>query len=129
MGRPRKQRLGQPFLHRVDVGGEFGLLHNDGDIGVHELEPCFHDLQERLIEQVDRAGVLPFWIVVGKHAADVTEAGGAEDRVRDGVGHGIGVRVTGEAFGVGDFDAAEDQLSAGGEGMGVVADADAHVPL
>jgi len=70
-----------------------------------------------LVEQLDRVGILPARIVTGKHAPDVTQARGAEDRIRHGVGDGVGVGVTGEALGIGDFYTAEDQLATRGEGV------------
>src|SRR6266566_9456107 len=42
------------------------------------------------------------------------------------MGHCVGVRMAGEAFRVGNLDAAQNELAARGEGVGVVADADAH---
>ena len=55
--------------------------------------------------------------------ADVAEPGGAEQRVDDRVGQSVGVGVSVEAELVRNFDAAEDQLAAGHEAVGVIADA------
>src|SRR2546425_344844 len=46
------------------MGGEFGLLDNDGDVGVHELEACLDDFEKCLIQQIDRACTLPLRVVV-----------------------------------------------------------------
>ncbi len=99
------------------MGRQFGLLQDYGDVGVYELEACLHDLQKGFVEQVDRAGAFPLWIVVGKHAADVTQPGGAEDRVGDRMGHRVGVGMAGEPFCIGDLHPAEDQLATRGEGV------------
>ena len=47
--------------------------------------------------------------------------------VGDGVRDRVGVGMADEPFTVGNLYAAEDQLAARGEGVGVVADADAHL--
>ena len=56
---------------------------------------------------------------------DVSQPGGAQDRVADGVGTDVGVGVTEEAVAL-ELDAPEDQLSPGGEGVDVVAHAHRH---
>ena len=56
---------------------------------------------------------------------DVGEAEGPEDGVGDGMGEDIGIGVTGEAVGMGDGDAAEDEGAVFCELVDVVADAGA----
>ena len=64
-------------------------------------------------------------IVIGKVGADVAEAGRAEQGVADGVGHGIGVAVTGQAAPL-DGHPGEDQRTVRvvAEGMDVEAEPD-----
>jgi len=71
MCRSGEQRLGEPFLHGVEVWRQLGLLDNHRHIGVHELEAGFDHLEEGLVQQVDRVGVFPARIVVRKHAPNV----------------------------------------------------------
>ena len=69
-------------------------------------------------------GAFPFRIGVGKQPADVAGAGGAEDRVRDGVTDDVGVRMAVETELERNRDAGEDQRAAGDQTMQVVAVAD-----
>ncbi len=84
------------------------------------------DRADRGAQQVDRVGVAPALVVVGKEGADVAAAGGAEQGVDHGVGEHVGVGVAGEAARVLDLDPAEDQAAPRGEAVAVVADPDAH---
>ena len=61
--------------------------------------------------------------------SDVAGSGGAEERVGDGVEYGVGIRVAGEAAGVADANAAEDQRARVVECMNVDALSDSnHCP-
>src|SRR6266702_771582 len=124
-----QDRLRHPGLHRADVRCQGGPLGDDCHVGVHELEPCLHHFQERLIEEVNGVGVLPLRVVARKHAADVAEPGSAEEGVGHGVRDGVGVGVPFQCPVVRDLDAAEHELARlplGTERMGVITDADAH---
>src|SRR5688572_10192304 len=58
--------------------------------------------------------------------ADVTECGGAEHGVRNGVTDGIGIRMARQALVEWNGNATEDEWSASGEYVRVVAYSDAH---
>ena len=55
--------------------------------------------------------------------ADIHLTNRSQDGVRDGVHQGIGIRMSGETFGVWNFDAAEDKAATGDQLMHIVADA------
>ena len=59
-------------------------------------------------------------------AADVAQPGRAQQRIADRVQQHVGVGVSGQPQVVGNVDAADDELAAGGEGVDVEAVADAE---
>src|SRR6185312_52663 len=66
----------------------------------------------------------PFRIARREEGSDVSGGDGAEEGVGDGVEKQVTVGVTGEAFGVVDFEAANDQWNSGLEGVRVKAETD-----
>jgi hypothetical protein len=66
---------------------------------------------------------------VGEVTADVAQAGGAEQRVGDGVRQRVGIRMAQQAVAVRDAHAAEDQRAAFDETVHVPALADAQVDV
>ena len=64
-----------------------------------------------------RVGILPFRIGVREQPPDITECGGAEDGIREGMADGIGVGMAEQTQGVGDDDTPEHQAPAGPESV------------
>ena len=85
--------------------------------------PCSRTMVDRSTEQIDARRALPLRIGVGKMPADVAGPRGAENRVGDGVAHGVGVRMSGEAALERNGDAAENQRPPLDQPVQVVANA------
>ena len=99
---------------------EFRLLGEDRDIDIDGSPAETVQAFERLNEEEPRVGILPARVGVRIKVADVAEAGGPEQRIRDRVQYGIGIGVADEALGVFDPHAPEDQRAAFGQPMRIV---------
>lgn len=78
-------------------------------------------------EQQQAADVGEPGAAIGKMLAEITEIGGAEQGIADGMAQHISIRVAGEAGFMLDFNAAENQLAAGGERVDIVSETDAQL--
>ena len=87
--------------------------------------PAARTMTAHSLEQRRAVGIPVGGIGGWEMAADVAEGGGAEEGVGDGVEEHVGVGVPEQTALVRNLDAAQDQSAAGGEAMGVVADAGA----
>src|SRR5260221_6342210 len=120
------QRLGNGQLHVVDVGIDFGRL---GDYrGVHVDVPSAAKLDEPgcFLQKNTARRAAPAGIGVRKKMADVCFAQRAKEGVADGVHERIGVGVAVEAFGVRDFDAAQNEFAAFNQRVNVVTNANVN---
>ncbi len=118
---------GEAIAHLGKVGFEFGPFGDDDRIDVANLPALAEDEFVYLGEELQAVGSLPLGIVRGEVVADITQAGGSEHGVHDGVGEDVGVAVADEAEFVVDFDATENEGAIGAEAVDVVAVADANV--
>jgi hypothetical protein len=121
----RSMTASERGAHGDQVGGEPGGFGDDLAVRLGQGETTLADEIMRRPEQLHGVRVLPPRVGVGKELADVAGAGGAEDRIGEGVRHRVGIRVPDEAVGVRHGDATEDERAPRDEAMGVVADPDA----
>lgn len=118
------ERCCQFFFHKPLVGREFWGFCEEGAVDIDDGVAEVTDFSPSFFENFLGVEVFECRIGVGEEVADVGKAGGAEKGVGDGVGKAVGIGVAEEAFVVGDKDAAEDEVSARGEGVDIVAEAD-----
>ena len=104
------------------------LLGDDGGVEVHHLEIERSQFLGDVAQQAAAVGPFEFRIGIGIVLADVAEAGGAQQRIADGVQQHIGVGMAIEPFLVLDLDAADHQLAAVDQWVHVEALADSHAP-
>ena len=102
---------------------ELRLLDHERAVDVDDAEPRVGDERDNLREQRHRVGVAPALVGVGKVLTDIAEPRRAEQRVGDGVREDVRVGVARETELVLDLDPSEDETTARGEAMRVVADA------
>jgi len=121
------KELGEAFDHGGFVGGEFGFLGEDDDVGVEDVVAGFGEFFHGGSEEFGGVDVFVLGVGVGEELADVGEAGGAGEGVDEGVEDDVGIGVAVEALGVGDGDVREDEGPSGGGAVEVVAEADANV--
>ena len=107
-------------------GDDLGPVHDEDAVDVDDLVAGERDLLEGGLEEDGGVCAFPLRIARRKEGSDVSGGHGAEERVGDGVEEEVAVGVSGEAFGVIDFEAAEDQRDSGLEGVRVKAETDAH---
>ena len=93
---------------------ERGIEIDDGPTAKGDLPGSF--LQEHTARRI-----LPPRIRVGKEVADVHLSDGSEDGVANGVHQDVRVGVSQQTRGVRDFDASQNEFSAGSEGVNIVA--------
>ena len=107
------------------MGEDFGGLSDKSAVDVVEGGSVFGEELAAFGEDVEGADAFDGGIGGWEVVADIGEAEGTEDGVGDGVGEDIRVGVSGEAVGVWDVDAAEDEGAVFSELVDVVADAGA----
>ena len=77
-------------------GASFGASSTTVQSTLPGAQPAARTSADGPAQQVDAVGARERGIGVGEVLADVAEAGGAEERVGDRVGHRIGVAVPGQ---------------------------------
>jgi len=118
-----------PETERFTIGAEEGdviLICSDGltdmvdDRAILDAVERHRDNLDRLTKQLDTRRAFPLRIGVGKMPADVAGAGGAQNRVGNGVTDRVGVGMSRETALERDRDASENQRPAFDEPMQVV---------
>ncbi len=107
------ERMREARADRLPVRRELRLLHQHRAVDVHDPQPAGGDHRHHRAQQLDRVGVTPALVGVGEVLADVAQPGGAEQRVGDGVGEHVGVRVSLQAELVGDLHPADHEPAPG----------------
>ena len=85
--------LGKLCPHGGKMGGKFRFLSDNGDVGIAQEVPLFPGGGDHLRQQLQAGDILVGRVMIGKMAADVPGAQGAEDRVAQGMGEHVGVGV------------------------------------
>src|SRR4051794_13004653 len=98
---PGRGGPGKGALHLRLIRTEAGHLADHRGVDVDDRAG---DRADHGPQQVDRVGIPPALVVVGKHRADVAATARAEDRVDHRVGEHVGVGVAAEASRVRDHD-------------------------
>jgi hypothetical protein len=106
------QQLGQAAAHGLDVGRQLGRLRDHRAVDVDRPPAGLPHRRQRARQQHHGIGAGELGGGVGEMAADVAQAGGAEQRVGDGVRQRVGIRMAQQAVAVRDAHAAEDQRAA-----------------
>src|SRR5262249_6878415 len=78
-------------------GAQLWSLREDDHTYVDNPPACAVQALERRVEEKARVGALPLRVRVGEGVTNVSQPGGAQQRVGDGVQDHVGVAVTGEA--------------------------------
>ncbi len=120
------EEVGDALAHLAGQGNDLGAVHDEDAVDVDDFEADEGDLFERGLEEEGGVGALPLGVGGGEEGADVAGGDCAEEGVGDGVEEEVAVGVAGEAFGVIDLEAADDQRHVLLEGVRVKAETDAH---
>ena len=123
----QQQGVGDVRAHGIAVGRDLRLLQHDERVDVDDAPAHARDAAPGLGEQVEAARAGPALVARREHRPDVVQAGGAEQRVAEGVADDVGVGVPLEAVGVRDLDAAEYERQARDEPVRVECRADAQL--
>jgi hypothetical protein len=107
-------------------GASRGRLGDDGEIGVGDSQALRGQPGDDVAQQRAAVGAGPARIGVREHAADVAEAGRAEQGVAQRVQRDVAVRVRDHAVVVRDAHAADDHPLTGPEGVHVESMPNAH---
>lgn len=121
--------LGYVLFHGGGVREDFGGFGDEGGVDVAELTAHFADEGGGFFEDFERADVFAAGVAGREVVADVGKAGSAKDGVGNGVTEHVGIGVTLQAMGVGDFDPAQDELAVFGKLVDVVSGADKWNPV
>jgi hypothetical protein len=110
------------------MGTDARLFGDQCRIDVCDLKTSFPNQLGCVREKKAAVGIAPGWVGWGEVLADVAEGGRTEERIDDRVQEHIGVGVTGQTRGMGDFDATENETSSHFELVDVIANtgADRH---
>lgn len=119
------ERGGKLLPHARNVRGQLGALEADRGVDVHDGISGLLEQTARVAKEKKARSVSPFRRRVRKVPANIPQRGRPQERVADGVREHVTVRVADRALVEGDSHAAENQLSARGETMQIVADANA----
>src|SRR5205823_11968704 len=90
-------------------------------IGVLDRPPGAPAVIGHLVEQIQASGVPVLRVLIGKQGADVTDAGGAAERVNQGVADDVGIAVALQSHVPGEFDATEHEPATDDQSMKVEA--------
>src|SRR5207245_11235871 len=119
-------RLGQHDLHGAELGPQPRRLGVDDRIHVAHAATLPRHHGHDGFQQLEARDVLVARIRRRKVRAEVVFPYCAQKRVAHRVCEDIGIRVAVQPLGVGNLDAAEDQLAPGRQRVDVIAEADLH---
>ena len=121
-----QEKVGDALAQFGSNGDDLGAVHDEHTVDVDDLVAGEGDFFERGLEEDGGVSALPFGVGGREEGADVAGGDCAEQGVGDGVKEEVAVGVAGEAFGMVDLEAADDERDAGLESVGVKAETDAH---
>lgn len=99
----------------------------DGAVEVDDLPAADLEVIEYGLEEPCGVGVVEGGVVVGEPFADISESGGTEKSIGDGVEENVCIAMPIEPeAGIGDMDTAEDERSVGDGAVCIVTFADAE---
>jgi hypothetical protein len=127
--RPHAKRFCEGFTHSWEVRAELGFFGDDDSIHVLDCQKLFIEKFARVFEEHQAVRAFPLGIGVGEMRADIAERGGSKQRVANRVGENITIGMTDWTFVEGDDDAANDERTAFGKTVEIVANAasEAHI--
>lgn len=115
------QGAGDVDAHFFPVGADFGELTDDGGIDIDDFIARFPDQAFDIGQQDQAVRVFPFRVRRREMFADITQSGGSQEGVADGVAQHVRIAVPGETFIEGDFHSAEDKFAIRRESVDVEA--------
>ncbi len=121
------EELGEAFDHGGFVGGEFGGLGEDDDVGVEDVIAGFGEFQHGFLAEDGGVDIFELGVGIGEELADVGEAGGAGEGVDEGVEDDVAVGVGIQSFIVRDNNISQHERSPDDSAMNVIAEADADI--
>src|SRR5690606_5395838 len=107
------QGAGEIFPHPWHVRGEFGTFGANKHVDVRHLTSSPFNHLPYATEQGEALCAMVRFVRIGKVSADVTQCGGAQQRVHHSVDDDVSVRVTVKPHFVIDLDASKDQPPTG----------------
>jgi len=127
--RPHAKRFCEGFTHSWEVRAELGFFGDDNSIHVLDCQKLFIEKFARVFEEHQAVRAFPLGIGVGEMRADIAERGGSKQRIANRVGENITIGMTDWTFVEGDDDAADDERTAFGKTVEIVANAasEAHI--
>ncbi len=114
------QNLGDPPPDGRPVWQDFGPLGENHAIQVHDVPARGGDPRGGGLQHPRGIAAPVGWIGVGKHLADVAQAGGSEEGISDGVKKDVGIRVADRGPVMRDRDTTEPERLARAEAMRIV---------
>src|SRR5947207_8277258 len=113
------------LLHARNVRGKLRALESDSRVEVHNHPASPAEKLPDVAKKQQARGVVPLGRSVGEMAADVAQSRRAQQRVTDGVGQAVAVRMAEGTFGERNPHAAQNEFSSDFETVHGVADAGA----
>ena len=123
------ERFCERFAHFWEMGAEFRFFGDYDGIHVLDSQMLFIEKFARVFEERQAVRAFPLGIGVGEMRADIAERGGSKQRIANRVGENITIGMTDWTFVEGDDDAADDERTAFGKTVEIVANAasEAHI--
>src|ERR1700751_3662442 len=121
--RAHAKRFCEGFTHSWKVRAELGFFGDDDSVHVLDSQMLFIEKFARVFEERQAVRAFPLGIGVGEMRADIAERGGSKQRVANRVGENITIGMTDRTFVEGDDDAADDERTAMGKTVEIVANA------
>lgn len=125
-GQGAAQISGDGLDHARYVGGQFGFLGNQGEIGIVYGQAYIPQRGHNPTQQDTAVDTGISWVAVGEMAAYVTQTRGTQQSVAEGVDGDIAIGVGLQPPVVGHLNSGKHQGAPGGEAMGVDTLADQH---
>jgi hypothetical protein len=119
--RGKAQRFGEHFAHLGEMRAKLRALKDHNGVDVLDGKVPFVKKLANVFEKVKAVRAFPLGIAIWEMRANVAEAGGAEERIANGVREDVAVGMPDRPFAEGNYDAADDEIAASGEAMQVVA--------
>ena len=118
---------GQILPHGGDVGGQLGLLAEQGGIDVHDLPALLPHDACHMLRQLQAVGTGVGGVGIREVLADVAQRGSTQHSVHHSVGQHIGIRVAQQTLFKGHLHAAQDQLAVLDQTVNIITMTNAHI--
>ena len=113
------------MTHGLDEGRYSGAFEQKQRIEISDRPPSCLEFCPHFGKKFETGAIAISRIAVRKMLSDISEAGGAEQRITNGMAKDVGIRMALQSFFKWEFHAAEDQFTPGCQAMVVDALSDA----